>query len=366
MSKLNVGIVGAGNISGAYLKGCSLFPVLQVSTIADVDLGRAQAQADKFNVRASTPEALLDDPEIDIVVNITPPQFHAPISKRALEAGKHVYSEKPLAIDFASGQELVELAEAKGLYLGCAPDTFLGGGLQSCRKVIDEGLIGTPVAAQGFFVGSGPESWHPDPDFFYKRGAGPLFDIGPYLITSLIHLMGPMQSVMGAAQISFPERLITAKEKYGQSITVETPTHITGLLEFVEGGMASITTSFDVPGHRLPHIEIYGSEATLSTPDPNGFAGPVMIKRKGAKEWQEVPLSYEYTENTRGLGVADMAHAIRSGRKARASGRQALHTLDVMELILESAQKGERLKLRSLAEKPAIFPTGLVKGELDD
>lgn len=366
MTQFNVGIIGAGNISGAYLKGSAIFPILNIKAIADLDLARAKAQASAFGIEGLTPDELFADESIDIVINITPPQVHARVITQALEAGKHIYSEKPLSTDFESGKKLVELAASKNLYLGCAPDTFLGGGLQSCRKLIDDGLIGEPVAAQGFFVGSGPESWHPDPAFFYKQGAGPLLDIGPYLITTLVHLMGPVKQVTGLAQVSFSERLITAKEKYGEKVQVEVPTHVTGLLGFAERGSASITTSFDVPGNELPHIEIYGSEATLSTPDPNQFKGPVRIKKKDSQEWQDLPLTHDYTDNQRGLGVADMAHAIASGRKGRASGELALHVLEVMDKIIASSDQGQRLDLETTVERPAAFPTGMKKGVLDE
>ena len=365
MTQFNVGIIGAGNISGAYLKGSAIFPILNIKAIADLDLDRAKLQAESYGIEATTPEALLEDNSIDIVVNITPPQVHARVITQALQAGKHVYSEKPLATDFASGQQLLELANAKNLYLGCAPDTFLGGGLQSCRKLIDDGLIGEVVAAQGFFVGSGPESWHPNPDFFYQQGAGPLLDIGPYLITTLVHLMGSVKSVAGLAQVSFLERTVTAKENYGAKIPVEVPTHVTGLLRFAKQGSASITASFDVPANELPHIEIYGSEATLSTPDPNHFAGPVRIRKKGADTWEDIPLSHDYTDNQRGLGVADMAHAIASGRKGRASGELALHVLEVMEKIIDASEQGKELELETSTERPAMFPVGMEKGILD-
>jgi predicted dehydrogenase len=366
MATFSVGIIGAGNKSGAYLKGCSIFPVLKLKAIADVDISRAEKQAATAGIQAMTPEALLADPSIDIVVNITPPAFHAPMSKAALEAGKSVYSEKPLATSFADGLELVKLAEAKGLHLGCAPDTFLGGGLQTCRKLLDEGIIGKPVAAQGFFVGHGPEAWHPDPEFFYKPGAGPLFDIGPYLITTMIHFFGPIKRITASASIGLPERMIGSEPKKGQVIKVETPTHVSGLLDFASGVNASLTTSFEVWSHRLPYIEIYGTEGTLNTPDPNQFGGTVLVRRAGEKDWKEYPLSHDYTENTRGLGVADMAHAMRSGRVHRASGRMALHTLETMETILKAAQAGQRLSLSTSSERPQPFPTGMTKGTLDD
>ncbi len=339
---------------------------MNISAIADLDLARAQAQASEFGIKAMTPDELIADASIDIVVNITPPKVHAAVITQALNAGKHVYSEKPLATDFESAKKLVALAKEKGLYLGCAPDTFLGGGLQTCRKAIDDGLIGEVVAAQGFFMVGGPESWHPNPVFFYEKGAGPMLDIGPYLVTSLIHLIGGIKSVTGLAQTSFAERTVTAKENYGKKIAVEVPTHVTGLLTFSDTVSASITASFDVQATNYQYMEVYGSKATLSVPDPNNFAGPVRIKHRGDEDWQTLDIDFDYTDNQRGLGVADMAHAIRSGRKARASGEQALHALEVMEKILLASEAKAYLDLETYVERPAAFPRGMKKGELDD
>ncbi|MEX2536303.1 MAG: Gfo/Idh/MocA family oxidoreductase [Trueperaceae bacterium] len=363
---LRVGIVGCGNISATYLKAAQLFERLLVVAVADLDAQRAQARASEFEVRAEPVEVLLADPEVEAVINLTVPNVHAQVSRQVLEAGKHVYSEKPLATKREEGRELLELAVELDLRVGCAPDTFLGGGLQTARKLLDDGWIGKPVAAAAFMMSSGVEMWHPDPAFFYRPGAGPLFDMGPYYLTALISFLGPMKSVMGSAATSFEERRITSKPYSGQMLQVETPTHITALLEFHSGAVATLITSFDVQASELPRMEIYGSQGTLSVPDPNTFGGPLRIRRSGIKEWSEVPLTHGYVTNSRGLGLADMAHALASGRRHRANGEMAFHVLDVMESTLEAARQGCRIELSSSCEQPAPLPLGLAEGLLDD
>ena len=239
--------------------------------------------------------------------------------------------------------------------MGCAPDTVLGGGLQTCRKLIDDGAIGTPVAAVAFMPSHGPEAWHPDPEFFYKTGAGPLFDMGPYYLTALITLLGPIERVSAAARISFPERLITSQPHAGKQIAVETPTHVVGLLEFASGAVGTLLTSFDIWAANLPRIEIYGSAGSLSVPDPNIFGGRVQLWQPDTK-WQDVELTHPYTESLRGLGVADMADAIQSGRPHRANGDLGFHVLDAMHGILEAARDGQRVQLSSQCERPEPMP----------
>jgi predicted dehydrogenase len=352
VSQVKVGIIGCGNISGVYLKNCPAFG-LPVVAVADIDLARARARATEYEVpRACQPEELLADPAIDLVINLTIPAAHGAVALAALQAGKSVYNEKPLAITREEARQMLDLADARGLLVGCAPDTFLGAGLQTCRRLIDEGAIGEPVAATAFMAGHGPESWHPDPEFFYKVGGGPLFDLGPYYITALVSLLGPVARVAGSARISFAERLITSKPKYGTRIAVETPTHIAGVLDFAAGPIATMIMSFDVWAAELPRIEIYGSEGTLSVPDPNTFGGPVRLFRPGARAWEEVPLIAGHSDNSRGLGVADMARALREGGSYRASGRLAYHVLDVMHALLETAAEGRRLDIASTVERP--------------
>ncbi|WP_134701332.1 Gfo/Idh/MocA family protein [Ammoniphilus sp. YIM 78166] len=364
--KIKVGIIGCGTISSIYCKMGKTFDILDIAACADLDIERARAKAEEFDIaKAYTVEELLADPEIDIVLNLTIPQSHAEVCLAALEAGKHVYVEKPLAVSREDGKKILELAQQKGLLVGGAPDTFLGGGIQTCRKLIEDGWIGEPIAATAFMMNHGHEHWHPDPDFYYQEGGGPLFDMGPYYLTALINLIGPIRRVTGSARITFPERTISSAPRYGQKIQVQTPTHIAGVIDFENGAIATLITSFDVWGTQVPRIELYGSEGTLIVPDPNTFGGPVYIKRQGSTEWSAVPLTHGFTENSRGLGVADMAHAVVGERPHRASGELTYHVLDVMHALIESSNKGAHIYVESTCAKPAQFPLGLSKSELD-
>jgi predicted dehydrogenase len=362
-----IGIIGCGNISGIYLKNSQLFEILDTVACADLYIDRAKTKAGEFNVpKACTVEELLADPEIQIVVNLTIPKAHADIAVAALDAGKCVHNEKPLAVNREDGKKILKLAEAKGLRVGCAPDTFLGGGLQTCRKLIDDGWIGEPVAATAFMTTHGPEGWHPDPDFYYQPGGGPMFDMGPYYLTALITLMGPVRRVTGSARVTFPQRTISSQPKYGTVIQVNTPTHIAGVMDFASGAMGAIVTSFDVWAAELPRIEVYGTAGTLSVPDPNGFGGPVRVRRAGASEWSEVPLTHGYAENSRGISVADMAYALHSGRPHRANGELAYHVLDIMEAFHDASRDNRHIELTSTCSRPAPLPLGLTAYTLDE
>jgi predicted dehydrogenase len=364
--KIKVGIIGCGAISAAYLTRLPMFENLEVAACADLDAERAKAKAAEFKVpRACSVRQLLADPEIGIVLNLTVPKAHAKVALAALKAGKSVYSEKPLAIRRRDGKRLLDLAAEKGLRVGCAPDTFLGAGLQTCRKVIDDGLIGEPVAATAFMLCHGHESWHPSPEFYYEIGGGPMFDMGPYYLTALISLIGPIRRVTACARVTFPERTITSEPKKGKVIRVETPTHVAGVMEFAGGAIGTIVTSFDVWASRMPWIEIYGTQGSLACPDPNSFGGEVSLRRAGDKEWSPVPLSHVYSEDWRGIGVADMACGLQSGRPHRANGEMAFHVLDVMQSFLDSSGKGRRVTPASTCARPAALPTGLVEGKLD-
>lgn len=356
---VKVGLIGCGNISSIYFKNCARHPSLDLVACADLVPERAQARNAEFGPRCCTVEDLLADPEIEIVLNLTIPKAHVEVGLAALEAGKSVYSEKPLGINRAEGRRLLDTAKEKGLLVGCAPDTFLGGGIQTCRKLIDDGWIGEPVAATGFMLGHGPEGWHPDPIFFYKRGAGPMFDMGPYYVTALVNLVGPIRRVTGSARITFPQRVVTSEPKFGTVIDVEIPTHVAGVLDFANGAVGTLITSFDVWAADLPRIEIYGTEGSLSVPDPNTFGGPIRIRRAGAKEWSEVPLTFGYADNGRAVGLADMAQALRTGRPHRASGALAYHVLDVMEAVHDASREEKHIHLDSGIDRPAPLPLGL-------
>lgn len=365
--KVKIGIVGCGNISEVYLAQARTFDILEVHAVCDLDPERAEAAGRAHQVPHIYPtvDALVADPEIEIVVNLTPPAAHAQVALVALEAGKSVYNEKPLAIARADAQQMLQIAANQGLRVGAAPDTFLGAGLQTCRKLIDDGAIGEPVAATAFVMLHGPESWHPSPEFFYQVGAGPLFDIGPYYLTALVSLLGPVRRVTGMERISFPERVIGSQPRRGAKIKVEVPTHVTGLLEFASGPIGTLITSFDVWKHNLPWIEIYGSEGSLSVPDPNTFGGPVVVWKPEAEAGETIPLLPLRAHNSRSLGVADMAAAIRTGRPHRASGELAYHVLDIMHTIHESSSAGSCLTLESTCSRPAAMAVGLPAGELD-
>ncbi|MGB0386225.1 MAG: Gfo/Idh/MocA family protein [Ardenticatenaceae bacterium] len=364
MEKVKVGIIGCGNISGRYVEGCRKYDILDLVACADLDLPRAEALASQNQLAPLSMEGLLNDPEIQIVINLTPPAVHAEVTLAAIAAGKNVHSEKPLAINREDGQRILQAAEKKGVRVGCAPDTFLGGGLQTCRKLIDDGWIGQPVAATAFMMGHGMESWHPNPYFFYQPGAGPMFDMGPYYLTALIHLLGPIERITGVTRISFAERVVTSPPRFGERIPVNTPTHVTGLMNFASGPVGTIITSFDVWKANVPRIEIYGSEGTLSVPDPNTFRGPVRLLRAGDKEWYDMPLTHS-DKVMRGIGVADLAYGLLYGRPHRANAQMAYHVLDLMLAFGESSDTNRHIQIESTCQRPNPLPTGLLPRQLD-
>jgi len=312
MEKVRVGVVGCGNISETYLRNSRIFSSFEIVACSDKIPERASSRAKEFQIPALSVKELLSDPRIELVLNLTTPDAHYTVARDTLKAGKSVYNEKPLAINLREGEELLKMAEMEQALIGGAPDTFMGGGIQTCRKLIDDCWIGEPVAATAFMTSHGPEDWHPDPGFLYKVGAGPMFDMGPYYLTALVNLIGPIKSVKASARITFPERLVTSEPKRGAWIRVETPTHVAGVIDFHCGAVGTIITSFDVWGSQLPHVEVYGSQGSLSVPDPNTFGGPVKILRQGEEGWSVMPLTHGYVLDRRGLGVADMAYALRS------------------------------------------------------
>lgn len=364
MRTLKVGIIGTGDIAPAYIKGCAPFAIIEIVACADLLPAKAKAFAAANGLTALSVAGLLARDDIDIVINATPPSAHAKVSLKILEAGKHAYSEKPLAIDRADARRLLDRANCAGLRIGCAPDALLGGGNQTARKAIDDGAIGQPIAATAFFMGHGPESWHPNPDFFYQPGGGPLLDMGPYFLTALAHLMGPVARVAGSARISFPERIAGHPAHRGRKLPVKVNTHIAGTLEFANGAIASLITSFDVWAHHLPPLEIHGTEGSLAVMKPNVFDGEVYLLKASSREWVKLPFSHTINIG-RGAGVADMAYAIHSGRAHRASGALAFHVLDVMQALEESAALGRHIKLDSSVARPAPLPLGLADGLLD-
>ncbi len=363
---VKVGIVGCGNISGIYFAAGKKFDVLNIAACADLDIDRAKAKAEEHGVpKACSVEELLADPEIEIVINLTIPKAHYEVCLAAVNAGKHTHVEKPLCVTREQGKHLLKTAKEKGVRVGAAPDTFLGGGHQTARKLIDDGWIGEPIGASAFMLCHGHESWHPDPEFYYKAGGGPMFDMGPYYLTALVALLGPIKRLTGSTRVTFPERTITSAGKYGQKITVDVPTHVSGIMDFANGAVGTILTSFDVWHHNMPNIEIYGTEGSMRVPDPNGFGGPVSIRKAGASEWTEMPLTHGFADNSRGIGVADMAYAIQSGRAHRASGELGYHVLEAMHGFHDASSSGRHYEMESTTSRPAALPLNLPKGALD-
>ena len=362
---VKIGLIGVGNISKQYINGCRVYPILEIAACADIDMERTRAVAAEYGIpKACTVEELLADPVIEIVINLTIPKVHAQVSLQILAAGKHAYSEKPLAINTADGKQILESAQAKGLRLGCAPDTFLGGGQQTSRWVIDNGLIGRPIAANAFFASRGPEPWHPNPDFFYQMGGGPMLDMGPYYVTALVNLFGPVKRVSGAANAAFTERIAGHPSQQGKRIPVEVPTHYAGILEFSSGAVATLVASFDIwSNHQHPPISVFGTEGNLSVPDPNTFGGTVKVSQHN-EAWRDVPLTHS-DKIGRGTGVADLAYAIQSSRPARATGELAYHVLEVMTAVEKASQSGHYVAIESQPAQPKPLPVGLPEGELD-
>jgi len=365
MKGVKVGVIGCGNISAAYLKAAKTFPVLDLVALSDMNPDASAARAAEFGIPARSVDETLADPDIEVILNLTVPKAHVEVGLRALAAGKHVHSEKPLGVTVAEAKGLVEAATSKGLRLGSAPDTFLGGAQQRARQSLDEGAIGAPVGGTAFFMCPGHERWHPSPAFYYLNGGGPMLDMGPYYVTALVNLLGPVGSVIGVATRTRAERLITSEPLKGSRIPVEVATHVTGALHFVSGAVVSITMSFDVLSHKHIPIEIYGEAGSLIVPDPNHFGGEVKLSTE-RDVWRRVPTRRPYADaNYRILGLADMATAIRAGRPHRASGELALHALEVMEAFQASSDSGAAVTIVSRPLRPAPMPEKLRKGRLD-
>jgi predicted dehydrogenase len=365
MNRVKVAVIGCGNISGAYLKAAKTFPILDIVALSDINIAAAEARSAEFGIPAKSVEAVLTDSAIEVILNLTVPKAHVEVGLKAIAAGKHVHSEKPLGVTLAEARKLVDTAAAKGLRLGSAPDTFLGGSHQTARRSVDDGLIGRPVGGAVFFMCPGHERWHPNPGFYYLRGGGPILDMGPYYITDLVNLLGPVASVSGVATRLRAERTITSQPLAGTRIPVEVATHVTGVLAFQSGAAVSLTISFDVPRHKHTPLEIYGEKGSLIVPDPNFFGGKILFG--GADEdWREMPTEHGYADgNYRIIGVADMARAIRENRSHRASGALAYHVLEVMLAFQTSSDVGKAVKIESRPERPEPLRPGDSVGALD-
>ena len=364
---LGIGIIGCGNISAAYLKLAPLFKGLEVRAVADANAAAAVARGKEFGVKALSVEDLLAARNIDVVVNLTIPDAHFAVTRAILQAGKHAYSEKPFVLTLAEGEELRAICKAKGLRVGSAPDTFLGGAHQAARWAIDEGKVGKIVAGTAHVLNHGMEHWHPNPDFFFLPGGGPMLDLGPYYVTNLIQLIGPVKRVGALATASFAERLVTAEgPKKGQTVPVKTPTNIHALLEFVNGATVTLSTSWDIWAHRHANMELYGTEGSLFVPDPNFFGGKVEISGRGPEIAELKQPAHPFgipnqehpqgkVSNYRTAGLADMAIAIAEGRPHRCSLELALHAVEVMTACLKSGETGQFVTMTTTCERPAAL-----------
>ncbi|MFD3915452.1 Gfo/Idh/MocA family protein [Streptomyces sp. NPDC058603] len=350
---LRIGMVGAGKISGAYLDTLERLENVTLTAVTDLDQERAASVAARVpgTAVAGSVAKLVARPDVDAVLNLTIPAVHADVALAALAAGKHVYGEKPLAATRAEADRMLAAAGAGGLRIGCAPDTVLGTGVQTARKAVDDGLIGAPVAATAFMTTAGHERWHPDPEFYYRRGGGPLLDMGPYYLSALVHLLGPVITVTGAGSRPRDEREIGGGPRAGERFAVEVDTHVTGILRHANGALTTLVMSFDIQAARLPRIEVHGTGGSLSVPDPNGFDGTVELHR-GTGEWETLPVTAGYVGAGRGTGLADLAESLAGDRPHRASAELARHVLDIMLTLLDSARQGRALPVESVCRKP--------------
>jgi predicted dehydrogenase len=341
MTARRVGVVGCGIIAKRYVADSGAFPSWKPVACSDLDEEAADAFAAEFGLRAATFDELIADPAVDLVLNLTPPRAHAPLVTAALEAGKHVYTEKPLGATVAEGRGLVRLAEARGLRLGCAPDTFLGSVYETGRRLIEEGAIGTPLGANATMLVGGPDTWHPNAEMFYRLGGGPVLDIAPYYLTALVSLLGPIEAVAGFASLPTPERVLGAGPRAGQTVTVEVPTHVSALLRHERGALATLTVSFEARDQYLSGLEVYGTDGSLRLPDANAFGGELVLRRNGGEEI--VAVDGLGDREARGLGIEDLAVALLEDRPHRASGELALHVLETAEAIVAAAERAETL-----------------------
>jgi predicted dehydrogenase len=365
---MRLGVVGCGNVSGDYFQSCATHPQLDVVACADVDRAAAEQQASRYGIPSvEDPAELLTDPAVELVVNLTPPALHADITRQAIAAGKHVFSEKPLAPSLEIADEVIAAARSANVAVGCAPATFLGGSLQTCRKLIDDGWIGEPVAATAFFTSRGYEHWHPYVDSYYGPGSGPMLDVGPYSVTALLHLLGPVARVCGSTKRFSDTRPRPASYAGSAEIPVQVATHAAGTVDFAGGPVATLIASWEIWATRLPYIEIYGTEGTLSVPNPDEFSGTPAIRRAELEDlaqvptapsggnWCDVPMTHR-GDVGRGIAIADMVDALRTGRAFRANSELAYHALEVMLAFDRSSESGTHIEIRSSCERPAPLP----------
>jgi predicted dehydrogenase len=351
-----VGVIGCGSISRTYLEQMPKFGNLKAVACADIDPGPANEKAEKYGIPALSVDDVLGHEEIDVILNLTIPAAHAEVALQALENGKHVYNEKPLGIARDEGRAVLQAAAADGLRVGCAPDTFLGAGQQTCRALIEEGAVGKPVAATACVMGAGMERWHPRPEFFFQPGGGPVFDMGPYYITALVNMLGPVRRVAGFTTKGFADREIGSGPDAGTRFAVNIDTTVMGVLEFASGPVATFIGSFDIKGgHHVPLLEVHGTQGSISCPDPNGFGGPVGLRRAGDEDWIDAKLVDGYTDQSRGIGLSDMMAAIGENRPHRAGGEVAFHVLDVMQAFYDASDTGRAVELESDCAKPAVW-----------
>jgi predicted dehydrogenase len=353
-----VGIVGCGNVSEQYLAGCASLAAVELAACADLDPARASALAAKAGFEAVALDVLLADPTIEIVLNLTPPMAHADVSRAAIAAGKHVYSEKPFATSREDARTILAAAAAQGVRVGGAPDTFLGAGLQTARAALDSGSIGEPIAANAAVLHLGPERWHPNPGIFFGPGGGPLLDVGPYYVAALVSMLGPIGEVFAVGRGVGGQRVIGTGPRAGERFVAAVPTSAICTYVFASGAIGGFAASFDVVASRSPHIEIHGTEGSLSLGDPNTFEGEVLLRRLDGEAWETVPRRPE-GQSGRGIGLAEMIEAIRSGRAHRASGELAFHVLDVLLATEEAIAGGRPVAVRSSVDRPALLEPGV-------
>jgi predicted dehydrogenase len=353
---VGVGVIGAGIISNNYLQNLTSFPDTEVLAVADLFPDAARAKAEEHGVpTGGGVDAVLDNPDVELVINLTIPAAHAEVAGQAIAAGKHVWNEKPLALDRASGRRLLEAADAAGLRVGCAPDTFLGAGLQTTRRLLESGVIGTPLTALFLMQNPGPDRWHPNPAFLFQEGAGPLFDIGPYYLTALVQMFGPAAGVAAVESKARDVRTVHTGPLAGQEFPVAVASQTASLTRFESGQSLTMLLSFDSAVRRIL-LEITGSEGTMLMPDPNRFAGEIKVWKTGAEDWETLATATQLS--SRGIGALDMARAIRESRPHRAQGELAYHVLDIMVSTAESSERGELVPVKSTVQPAPLLPDG--------